>query len=105
MSANYYDNFFDFKFLPFEEDRINIIYSNSDEFLRFGFFELVDLILSRIDCSKFSVTSNLAFLSITSAAKENLQNRENFYDRFKNYLLSIGKSKEKIDELLRLSYM
>ena len=84
-----------------EEDRISIIYRDIDQLLRLGLFELVDSILFQIDCSKFSVTSNLAFLSITSAAKENLQNREDFYNRFKNYLILIGKSKEKIDELLR----
>lgn len=81
-------------------DKINFIYNSIDEFLRNEKFWLIDNILDKLNCTKLSITENLAFLSITLAAKENLNTRNSFYNKFENYLILIGESNERIKELL-----
>jgi hypothetical protein len=80
------------------DDLVDAIYSHIDMQLRKGRFEAVDHELERVTPLTCEVIEMLAYLSITSAAKEHLPGRDRLVTRVRDHLTKTDPAR--VEELL-----
>lgn len=64
-----------------KDDEIYYIFVRIDDMLRNEEFSKVDEILQKVDIDKYENTITISLLSITNAAKNNLENRVEFFNK------------------------
>jgi hypothetical protein len=74
---------------------VDLIYREVDNLLRAGSFSQVDDLIRNVDpeSNDWSLVELLAFVSITHAAKQHLQERRGLFERVRRYLESVDPSR------------